>query len=151
MDRKEIRTEKAVTKVLFLCYGNACRSIMAEALARHFLGNRIEARSAGLVPLGYIPSPTLGVLGEAGIPADGLHSKGLAEVRLDDIDFLVNLSGLRVESSIPPSFSGKLISYHVRDPFGFDIQTYREVRTELESLVKIKLPELITAQKEGCG
>ena len=144
MDRKALR-KKPLAKVLFLCYGNACRSIMAEALARHFLGDRIEACSAGLVPLRYIPSLTLEVLNEAGIPADGLYSKGFAEVRLDDVDYLVNLTGLAVNSQIPPSFSGKLISFYVRDPFGHDIETYRSVRKELESLIKRKLPELIGA------
>jgi protein-tyrosine-phosphatase len=120
---------------------------MAEALARHFLGNLVEAGSAGLVPLGYIPTLTLEVLNEAGIPADGLYSKGLAEVRLDDVDYLVNLTGLTVDTQIPPSFSGKLISFYVRDPFGQDIETYRGVRKELESMVRNKLPELIAAQK----
>ncbi|MGC9966838.1 MAG: hypothetical protein ABSE08_15650 [Syntrophobacteraceae bacterium] len=146
MDSKALRNEPSA-KVVFLCYGNACRSIMAEALARHFLGNRIEAGSAGLVPLGYIPSLTLEVLSEAGISADGLYSKGLAEVRLDDVDYLVNLTGLTVNPQIPQSFSGKLISFYVRDPFGHDIEVYRGVRKELESLVRKKLPELIAAVK----
>lgn len=150
MDYKEPQNKPSV-KVIFLCYGNACRSIMAEALARHFLGTRVEVESAGLVPLGYIPSLTLEVLNEAGISADALHSKGLGEVRLDDADYLVNLTGLSVNPQIPPSFSGRLISYHVRDPFGHDIETYRSVRKELESLVRNKLPELIAAKKDVRG
>jgi protein-tyrosine-phosphatase len=122
---------------------------MAEALARHFCADRIEAGSAGLAPLGYIPFLTLEVLSEAGIPADGLYSKGLAEVRLNDVDYLINLTGLAVDSRIPPSFSGKLISIYVRDPFGQDIESYRSVRNQLEILVKEKLPELVAAQKDA--
>ena len=91
---------------------------MAEALARHFWGNGMETRSAGLVPLGHIPSFTLEVLKEAGISTDGLYSKGLYEAGIDDIDYMVNLTELRVAPLIPPGFSGKLISYPVRDPFG---------------------------------
>jgi len=138
-------------KVVFLCYGNACRSIMAEALARHFLGNLIEAGSAGLVPLGYIPSLTLEALSEAGISAGGLYSKGLADMRLDDVDYLINLTGYPVDPQILSSFSGKLISIYVRDPFGGDIETYRGVRKELELLVKNKLPELIALKKDARG
>ena len=52
------------TKVLFLCIGNACRSQMAEAIARHSASDVIEATSAGLVPFGEIPSTTLEVLRE---------------------------------------------------------------------------------------
>ena len=137
--------------MLFLCYGNACRSIMAEALARHFRGNGMEARSAGLVPLGHIPSFTLEVLREAGISTDGLYSKGLSEAGIDDIDYLVNLTELKVAPLIPPGFSGKLIYYPVRDPFGQNIESYREAREELEWLVREKLPDLIAAQDKGCG
>ncbi len=137
-----------VIKVLFLCYGNACRSIMAEALARHFWGKHMEAGSAGLAPLGYLPSQTLEALSEAGISTDGIHSKGLSEIPLGDIDYLVNLTGFKVDPFIPPSFSGKLISCPVPDPFGQDIESYREIRQKLEWLVRQKLPELIATEEE---
>ncbi|MGA2938576.1 MAG: arsenate reductase ArsC [Syntrophobacteraceae bacterium] len=143
MGPKAFGVEKSVRKVLFLCQGNACRSIMAEALARHFWGNGMEACSAGLNPLGYIPSDTLEALNEAGISTDGLHSKGLSEVPLGDIDHLVNLTYFRVDSFIAPAFSGNLISCPVRDPFGQGIESFREAREELEWLVRRKLPELI--------
>ena len=52
MRPEALEYEKSVRKVLFLCHGNACRSIMAEALARHFWGNGMEACSAGLEPPG---------------------------------------------------------------------------------------------------
>jgi len=122
---------------------------MAEALARHFWGNEMETRSAGLFPLGHIPSFTLEVLNEAGIATDGLHSKGFSEAGIDDIDYLINLTELGVAPLIPPGFSGKLISYPVRDPFGQNIESYREVREELEWLVRERLPGLIAAQKKG--
>jgi arsenate reductase (thioredoxin) len=137
--------EKSVRKVLFLCHGNACRSIMAEALARHFWANGLEAFSAGLDPLGYIPSNTLEALREAGISTDGLYSKSLSEVPLSDIDYLVNLTHFEVDSLIPPAFSGKLISCPVRDPFGHSIESYRRVREQLQLLVRQKLPGLIGA------
>jgi len=132
-------------RVLFLCYGNACRSIMAEALARHFWGEGMEACSAGLMPLGYIPSETLEALREAGISTVGLYSKGLSEAPLGDIDYLVNLTHFEVASFIPPAFSGKLIFCPVQDPFGQGIESYRKVREELKWLVRQKLPELIGA------
>jgi predicted protein tyrosine phosphatase len=43
-------------KVLFICLGNSCRSIMAEALARHRCEDRWEAASAGLNPLIRAPA-----------------------------------------------------------------------------------------------
>ena len=98
---------------------------------------------------GYIPPFTLEVLNEAGISTDGLYSKGLSEVALDDIDYLVNLTELKLTSLYCPLFSGKLISCPVRDPFGEDIESYREAREELEWLVRKKLPVLIACTREG--
>jgi len=148
MDHKTSLTDKPARRVLFLCYGNACRSIIAEALARHFWNNGMEACSAGLNPLGYLPALTLEVLNEAGVSTDGLYSKGLSDVRLDDIDYLVNLTEFEVNELIPPSFSGKLISYYVSDPFGLEIEAYRQVREGLESFVREKLPVIIAAEGE---
>jgi protein-tyrosine-phosphatase len=139
--------EKKPIQVLFLCYGNACRSILAEALARHFWGAELQASSAGLVPLGHITPHSIEALNEAGISSAGLHSKGLPDIRLEDIDYLVNLTDLKINHIIPPSFSGKLISYYVRDPYGEGLDAFRKARTELERLVTKKLPQLIAEDR----
>jgi len=131
--------------VLFVCYADACRSIMAEALGRHFLGDRVEASSAGLAPSGYIPDLTLEVLEEAGISTDGLYSKGFFAVPFSEIDYLVNLTKINVKLFIPRFFSGNLISCPVRDPFGQNIESFRATREEIERLIRQKLPELIGA------
>ncbi len=137
--------EKQPLKILFLCYGNSCRSILAEALARHFWGKDMTASSAGLFPLGHITPNTLDALREAGIPAEDLHSKGLHEVRLRNIDYIVNLTDIKVLGLIPSSFSGKLISYYIHDPFGEGLESFRRVRDELKSLVTERLPEMIAS------
>src|SRR5579863_1106140 len=81
------------TRVLFLCIGNACRSQMAEAIATHTASDVIEASSAGLVPFGMIPSTTLDVLRERGIPFDGLSSKPLLSEDLSAADLVINMTG----------------------------------------------------------
>ena len=70
-----------IKSVLFVCYGNACRSIMAEALANHHWGEKLEVASAGLRALGYVPGATIEVLREIGIPTHGLYSKGMNELQ----------------------------------------------------------------------
>ena len=87
--------------VLFICLGNSCRSIMAEALARQFFGSALAAASAGIQPLGYIARETLQVLAEAGIPTSGLRSKGLKEMDLEACRLLVNLSGHSLAARMP--------------------------------------------------
>ncbi|MEJ2070253.1 MAG: hypothetical protein P8X58_07580 [Syntrophobacterales bacterium] len=78
--------------VLYVCLGNSCRSIMAEALTRHFYPDSVKTASAGMNPLGYIAEETLQVLAEAGIATEGLQSKGLAHINLSEFRLLVNLS-----------------------------------------------------------
>ncbi len=137
--------EKRPIKVLFLCYGNTCRSILAEALARHYWGGDIEVSSAGIAPYGHITEHTLEALGEAGISAEGLYSKGLRQVPLEEIDYIVDLTGMDVREVIPPAFSGKLISIYIRDPFGHGLDEFRRTREELKKLVTEELPNLLLA------
>jgi len=135
--------DRFMWEILFVCYGNACRSIMAEALARHFLADRVQANSAGLAPTGYIPAFTLQVLDEVGISTDGLYSKSFFAVPLAEIDYLVNLTQIKVEPFIPRYFYGNLISCPVSDPFGESIESYRAARRKVERLIRQKLPKLI--------
>ena len=92
--------------VLFVCYGNACRSILAEALARHYWGTGARVASAGIMPLGRVPPETLQVLEEADIPSVGLYSKGLKDVDLSAYQTIVNLTDMRIDEFLSSSFTG---------------------------------------------
>ena len=63
-------------RVLFLCTGNTSRSQIAEAILRERASDRFEVHSAGVRPSTIRPE-TFEVLLEAGIPTDGLMSKGV--------------------------------------------------------------------------
>jgi arsenate reductase len=127
--------------ILFVCYGNACRSIMAEALAKHHWTNSLKVASAGLTALGYIPKETFRVLEEIGISTDGLYSKGLDEVELERVHLVLDLAAYPLENLIPPSFKGKLIHWYVRDPFQQNLDAFRQTRNAIEWLVTEKLPD----------
>ena len=58
--------ENQKTKVIFLCCHNAVTSQMAEALVKHYSGNKFEVFSAGLKPLEIHPL-TRQVMQEVGI------------------------------------------------------------------------------------
>ena len=45
MSRKE-----TIKNLIFVCYGNICRSPMAEGQAKKMLGNKVKIESAGLAP-----------------------------------------------------------------------------------------------------
>lgn len=61
--------------VLFLCTGNSCRSIMAEAIMNRLGAGQFKAHSAGSHPTGAVNSRALALLERMNHPTDGLWSK----------------------------------------------------------------------------
>jgi protein-tyrosine-phosphatase len=135
--------------VLFVCYGNSCRSILAEALARHSWGDRMRTASAGIVPLGHVTAHTLEVLEEAGIPCDGLRSKGLLEINCSDFQYIVNLTDIPLDGFLPPSCSGQILSCYVRDPYGEGLRAFRRARDEIKWLIESRIPGLIARESSS--
>jgi protein-tyrosine-phosphatase len=123
------------SKVLFICLGNSCRSIIAEALTRHLCGQRWEAASTGLNPLGWVASETKAVLAEIGVDTEGLRSKGLTRLNLQDYHLLVNLSEHSLKRAIPQEYSDRLMQRPVQDPFGGSLEEYRQSRDAIKVLI----------------
>ena len=132
--------------VLFVCLGNSCRSIMAEALARHFLPTRVKVGSAGIHPLGYIAEETLLVLTEAGIATEGLWSKGLLDIDLAEFPLLVNLTAYALVPYLPRTYQGRVLSHPVADPFGGTLEKYRVARDAIRRWLTEDLPTYLLDQ-----
>jgi arsenate reductase len=79
----------AVTRVLFLCTGNSCRSQMAEGLLRHLGGERYEAASAGTEPAGRVHPLAVETMRERGIDISHHRPKPLATFDGQQFDLLV--------------------------------------------------------------
>jgi arsenate reductase len=135
--------KKPKKKVLFLCIGNACRSQMAEAIARHIASDIIEASSAGLSPLGYIAGPTVAVLLENGVSCEGQTSKSVRAANPESADLLINMSGYEVKNRLEPK-DLPVEDWDVGDPFGSDLEIYRTIRDEVERRV-IELADRLRA------
>lgn len=130
-------------KVLFVCYGNSCRSQMAEALAKKLAADVIEAQSAGVSPLGQIANSTREVLLERGIRIDDHYSKFLTDSSLAEPDLIVNISGLPGQTL----FAGRAFEdWDVEDPYGDDMETYRRICDDIEARVR-DLAERLRAER----
>ncbi|MEK7214594.1 MAG: hypothetical protein AAB289_03240 [Chloroflexota bacterium] len=100
----------------FVCYGNACRSQIAEGWARHYGAGRMVTQSAGVHPLGQVTPETQAVMAEKGVSLEGQYSKGLGAINWERVELLVNMVQLPT-AAVLPAFTGREVSWHVVDPF----------------------------------
>lgn len=77
-------------RVLFVCIGNSCRSIMAEALLRRDGGEDFEVHSAGSDPKG-LNARTMRLLDEEGFETSWARSKSVEEFAGQPFDHVVTL------------------------------------------------------------
>jgi len=126
------------TKVLFLCTANSARSQMAEAIARHRYGDRIEAYSAGLVPSGI--HPLVGrVIEEIGISISGQHSKSVNQyLGTHHFGYIITLCS-DAEQNCPVSFPDVSVRLHwpIDDPAvpgdaEGQLELFRKARNEID-------------------
>jgi arsenate reductase (thioredoxin) len=115
--------------ILFLCTGNSCRSQMAEGWARHLLGGRIAAYSAGIEAHGLNPL-AVKVMAEAGVDISGQRSKRVGDLKDVAFDYVVTVCGHAHEHC--PRFPGRTRVVHA----GFDDppQLAKAARNEAEAL-----------------
>lgn len=100
-------------KVLFLCTANSCRSQMAEGIANHFLGDRLEAVSAG-TEASFVNPRAVQVLREIGVDISGHRSKNLDEFSGLEFDYVITLCGDANEKC--PLFFGGVQRIHLGFP-----------------------------------
>lgn len=65
----------ALTKILFMCTANSCRSVLSEALFNHLAPAGYEAVSSGSFPSGRLNPQAVQTLHNLGISTEGLYSK----------------------------------------------------------------------------
>ena len=132
--------------VLFVCTGNMCRSIMAEALLSHHGSDRVCACSAGSHPTGVVHPLALKVLAELGIDASEARSKSWNEFAGQPFNTILTLCDSAAGETCP-WFPDSVIRAHwgTRDPFTFTgneedtLACFREVRDRLEARVQALL------------
>jgi arsenate reductase len=101
--------------ILFLCEDNACRSQMAEGMAKYLNPPNTRVFSAGLQP-GEILPQVYDVMAEFGIHLSGQTSKGLDAVPLDEIDLVVSFGDVAKRCDRLPR-KAKIEYWSVPDPY----------------------------------
>jgi arsenate reductase len=78
-------------KVLILCTGNSCRSVLGEALINHLGGDRFRAFSAGSHPTGKVNANALATLARHSIPTEDFSSQSWDEFDGKGIDIAITV------------------------------------------------------------
>jgi arsenate reductase len=139
-------------KVLFLCTGNSCRSILGEAVFNHLAPAGWSAMSAGSHPTGQVHPRSLALLAREGIATDGLYSKSWDHLPATP-DIVVTVCASAAGETCP-AYLGPVLRAHwgVDDPAhatGTDAQidaaffsAYRILRTRVEAFLALPPDEL---------
>ncbi len=106
-----------VTRIMFLCTGNSCRSQMAEGFARHLAKDRVEAHSAGILAAGVNPR-AVAVMAEAGVDISGQTSKEVDERLLRAMDIVITLCDNAKEACPWVPERVEQLHWPVKDPVG---------------------------------
>ena len=104
-------------KILVLCTGNSCRSIIAEALINYLAGGSYVAFSAGSNPSGYVHPNSILALKKNGISTDSLRSKSWDEFNGENFDIVLTVCD-SAASEVCPVFIGEQRKLHwsIEDP-----------------------------------
>ena len=119
-------------RVLVLCTGNSCRSIMAEALINHLGQGRFQAWSAGSHPAGYVHPGSLAALQRHGIDPGQPRSKSWDEMATRPFDLVITVCD-QAAAEACPVFAGESRKLHwsIPDP-GSTSGTETEIQTAFD-------------------
>jgi len=126
--------------ILFSCIGNSCRSQIAEGFARKFGLLDLNIQSAGPKPTYAINNSAIAVMKELDIDISGQHPKYLTEKILKRVTHIISI-GYEFEDSCPiPLENVTVETWDIKDPVGKDLETFRQVRNQIQQ----KVLELLT-------
>ena len=147
-----VADDAAAMNVLFLCTGNSCRSVLAEATFNHLAPRGWRALSAGSRPAGFVHPRSLALLAREGMATAGLHSKSWDALPVTP-DLVVTVCASAAGETCP-AYLGPVLRTHwgVDDPAhatGPDaeidaafVRAYRTLRARIEAFLALPLDTL---------
>lgn len=147
--------------ILVVCTGNTCRSPLAEALLRSALGTRASISSAGTGAWEGAPATEGAYLVglENGLDLSGHRAQMLTRELVAEADLILTMSRHHAARVADLGGSGRVhllgefagrtgADAEVSDPFGGDLDEYREAYVELADLVA-GVAARLTAERTG--
>jgi protein-tyrosine-phosphatase len=128
--------EKNHHRLLFVCYGNICRSPMAEAIARKRLGPAVEVASAGIGAMGGPATEeavlvmklvyNLDISAHVARPIGAIDLRSFDQIVAMDVTIYNHLRDIW---NVPDSV---LYGWDIEDPLGADYETFKATALKIE-------------------
>tara|TARA_A100001035_G_scaffold96810_1_gene75902 strand:+ start:1545 stop:2015 length:471 start_codon:yes stop_codon:yes gene_type:complete len=124
-------------KILVLCTGNSCRSIMAEGLINHFGKENFQAFSAGSNPAGYVHPMSIKTLEKSGIFKSDYKSQSWDDFSDIDFDLVITVCDNAAGEACPVYLSSApKVHWGVEDPAKFE-GSEEEIENEFQRIFTI--------------
>jgi len=120
-------------RFLFVCVENSCRSQMAEAFARIYGGEGVEAYSAGSRPSGVVNPKAIESMREIGYDLATHESKSLDDLPDVEWDFVATMG---CGDECPFVRAKRREDWQIPDPKEMNAADFRQVRDEIGEKVR---------------
>lgn len=122
--------------ILFLCTGNSCRSILAEATFNALAPQSMKAMSAGSKPTGEVHPRSIALLKREGISIEGYHSKSWDNLAVTP-DIVITVCGNAAGEACPAYLGGAVRAHWGVDDPAKATGTDAEIDAEFEKAYSI--------------
>lgn len=120
-------------RVIFVCIENSCRSQMAEAFGRIHGEGKLEVHSSGSKPSGKVNPRAIEFMAELDYDLSQHDSKPLSEFEGMHFDYAITMG---CGDECPMIKADRREDWGIPDPKNEDPETFREIRSLIESKVK---------------
>ena len=132
---EKMKPKVEVNSILFVCYGNVCRSPMAEGMAKKALGESVSVESAGLSPiLDSAADEAILVMNEYyGVDISDHTPKNVVEMPLREYDLIIVLDSYvhNTIKKLATDLTDKLMLWNIPDPYGSEQDAYRQAAEKI--------------------
>lgn len=144
------KDDKHKLKILFVCYGNKCRSPMAEGIAKKMLKGIAHVESAGIAAWGYDAShEAIKVMkDEFDIDISEHNPTDITDLSLNNFDYIVTMDSY-IDTCIKKYIkqyhqikSNKIILWNINDPYGGSVDDYKKCAITLQTHIKNLLTKI---------
>lgn len=138
-----------MTRIAFVCVGNAGRSQMATAFAEREREHRaldVEIITGGTDPRNHVHEEVIAVLKEEGIDISGREPREITPEDIEDVDYVVTV-GCSIDQFRPDGWTGESEQWNLEHPGGDGLDAVRQQRDEIAQRVADIFDELEAEQE----